>query len=190
MIREEDILFDNKRQVIVLDKTINSHTNTKDVLSALEELFTKLNYTTVDRKGQYLVCANGNVRKNGWFNNPLKWENTFKFTASEEQVRIEVEWSVENQLVSKFEKSFIINFLKKLTSDMQKGGFRPDEYHLLVSNITKKGRKMTLSILLGMLLPLIVFLPLAFYFDSILFILLGVPLGAIVSYKYLIKKID
>lgn len=185
---ENEIVFDNKRQVVTLKKELFIQVDHKLLFDQVEQLFTQLNYKRITRGENEIECHNGQANKNGWHNNPLKWENQFQLNYNNGKLELLVKWSIKHQIVTKHEQNFIIQFIDRFITDLENGKMELAYYAKESTKTVHTGRKMTIYILFTLLLITTVMASLTFYFENITFIL-GIPVGAVLAFILINKQL-
>ncbi len=182
-----EAIFDNKTYRFKLSKTVPLTGEKLAVIDNVEKLFQALKYNDISRYDSSIILTNGNEEKNGWHNNPLKWYNRINFNFTQNETIIDFEWSIKNQVLTSNEKDFIDSFINEIINDLKTNSITIDKYIELTSKTKSKGIKMTLWIIVGAFLSAIPSVYLAFKFDLIIIMFLGILLGTFTSYKLILK---
>lgn len=179
--------FDNETQRILLSKVIVLSSENTELLDQLENLFRALQYKNISRFDKSITVINGNEDKNGWHNNPLKWYNKIHFNIKDQEIKIDFEWSVMNQVLTRNERDFMDHFISELIEDLMIGKLTNEKYINMASKAKNTGIKMTIGVILGVAIFSIPSLYLGFYLDNVFLFFVGIILGTYISFKLVFK---
>ena len=183
----DKIYFDELNQKVRYNENIDLRSKKGEFLDEIEDLFSYLNYDRVLRFDSSIKVKNGETSRNGWYNDPLKWENQISIILKENLIILEIEWNIKNQSIDKNTHNFFEDFIELLTSSLSENSIDKTRFKSLRTKVSNQGRFATLKIILGIITSLILAFFITIKFDNIIYLFPILFLGIWLSIKLLNK---
>jgi hypothetical protein len=183
----DKIFIDESNQKLRYNENIDLRSRKGEFLDEIEDLFFYLNYDRVLRFDSSIKVKNGEKSRNGWYNDPLKWENQISIILKGDLIILEIEWNIKNQSIDKNTHNFFENFIGLLTSSLSANSIDKTRFKSLRTKVSKQGRFATLKIIFGIITSMVVAFFITIKFDNMIYYFPILFFGIWLSIKLLNK---